>query len=68
MIMVRKYVMLAVLGSMVFFALGCKPRPTSTMPAEEKKSGRTTNDLWKGYGDVDTKPHPKYKNMPDLKK
>lgn len=64
--MVRPYVMLAVISAMIFLALGCQPQKEK--PADETAQNGSTKDLWKGYGDVSTKPHPKYKNMPDLKK
>jgi hypothetical protein len=64
--MVRKYVMLAVLSGMILLALGCQQQ--TKKPTEEQVQKESTNDLWKGYGDVDTTPHPKYKNMPPLKK
>jgi len=64
--MVRKYVTLAVISGMLLLALGCQQQ--TKKPTEEQVQKASTNDLWKGYGDVDTTPHPKYKNMPPLKK
>jgi uncharacterized lipoprotein NlpE involved in copper resistance len=64
--MVRKYVMLAVISAMVFLAVGCQNR--TQHPGNEQVKPGSSNDLWKGYGDVDTTPRPKYRNMPPLKK
>jgi hypothetical protein len=63
--MVRQYVMLWVILSMIFFAVGCTGR--KPVAPEEQKQGKNSDDLWKGYGDYKSSG-PKYKNMPPLKK
>jgi hypothetical protein len=64
--MVRQYVLLAVILSMIFFAIGCaERRPADPVLQEQPKS---SNDMWNGYGDVDKTAKPKYLNMPPLKK
>ncbi|MBM3163677.1 MAG: hypothetical protein FJZ79_10340 [Chlorobi bacterium] len=65
--MVRQYVMLGVILSMIFFAVGCSPRKPDE-PERQQEQLKKSDDLWKGYGDVDTTPKPKYHNMPPIKK
>lgn len=67
--MVRQYVMLWIIVSMIFFAVGCTDRKPAA-PEEQKQEqnqGKKSDDLWKGYGDYKSSG-PKYKNMPPLKK
>jgi hypothetical protein len=66
--MVRQYVMLGVILSMIFFAVGCSPRKPAEPGVQQQEQQKKSDDLWKGYGDVDTTPKPKYHNMPPIKK
>lgn len=64
--MVRQYVMLGVILSMIFFAIGCAEQKP-VQPIQQQNESKKSDDLWKGYGDVDTTPKPKYHNMPPIK-
>ena len=66
--MVRQYVMLGVILSMIFFAIGCAERKPAEPILQQQEQLKKSDDLWKVYGDVDTTPKPKYHNMPPIKK
>lgn len=66
--MIRQYVMLGVILSMIFFAVGCSPRKPAESADQKQEQLKKSDDLWKEYGDVDTTPKPKYHSMPPIKK